>query len=48
MVYHLVCSTLGTSCVDGSVPRRRPVRYVVVVRDRWGASIPLVTAPVAL
>jgi len=43
---HLVCSTLGTSCVDRSVPRRRRVRYVVVVRDRWGASIPLVTAPV--
>jgi hypothetical protein len=43
---HLVCTTLEDSCLDRSVPRRRPVRYVVVVRDRWGASIPFVTAPV--
>jgi hypothetical protein len=41
-----VCSTLGTSCVDRTVPRGRPVRYVVVVRDWWGTSVPLVTAPV--
>jgi hypothetical protein len=44
---HFVCSTLGPSCVDRGVPPGRPVRYVVVVRDRWGASIPLVTAPVS-
>jgi hypothetical protein len=44
---HLVCITLAASCLDRTVPRRRQVRYVVVVRDRWGASIPFVTAPVA-
>jgi hypothetical protein len=44
---HLVCSTLGPSCVDGSAPRGRQVRYVVVVRDWWGTSIPLVTPPAA-
>ncbi len=44
---HLVCRTLRTSCVDRSAPPRRRVRYVVVVRDRWGASIPFVTAPIA-
>jgi hypothetical protein len=43
---HFVCGTLTPSCVDRSVPRGRRVRYVVVVRDSWGASIPLVTAPV--
>ena len=43
---HLVCRTLESSCVDRTVPRGRRVRYVVVVRDWWGASIPLVTAPV--
>jgi hypothetical protein len=43
---HLVCGTLAASCLDRGVPRRQQVRYVVVVRDRWGASIPLVTAPV--
>jgi hypothetical protein len=43
---HLVCTTLEDSCLDRGVPRRRPVRYVVVVRDRWGASIPFVTTPV--
>jgi hypothetical protein len=44
---HLVCITLAASCFDRRVPRRRRVRYVVVVRDRWGASVPFVTAPIA-
>jgi hypothetical protein len=43
---HLVCRTLATRCVDRTVPRGRPARYVVTVRDRWGTSVPYVTAPV--
>ena len=42
----LVCRSLGPRCVDRTAPRGTPVRYVVVVRDRWGTSVPLVTAPV--
>jgi hypothetical protein len=45
---HFVCSTLAATCVDRSVPKGRRVRYVVVVRDRWGSSAPFVTAPVAV
>ncbi len=37
---HLVCSTLGPACVDATAPRGRTVRYVVVLRDRWGSSKP--------
>jgi N,N-dimethylformamidase beta subunit-like, C-terminal len=44
---HLVCDTLRRSCLDRSAPAARQVRYVVVVRDRWGASVPFVTAPAA-
>jgi hypothetical protein len=44
---HLVCRTLRQSCLDRTVPRGRAVRYVVVVRDHWGSSVPLVTQPVA-
>ncbi len=44
---HLVCITLAATCLDRSVPRGRQVRYVVVVRDRWGASTPFVTEPVS-
>lgn len=43
---HLVCRTLADRCVDSGAPRRRLVRYVVVVRDRWTTSVPVVTAPV--
>ncbi len=45
---HLVCRTLRASCVDRSAPRDGRVRYVVVVRDPWGVSIPFVTASVAI
>ena len=44
---HLVCRTLLPSCLDSTAPRGRAVRYVVVVRDPWGSSVPLVTRPVA-
>jgi hypothetical protein len=44
---HLVCTTLLPSCVDSTAPRGRAVRYVVVLRDRWGSSVPVVTQPVA-
>jgi N,N-dimethylformamidase beta subunit-like protein len=44
---HFVCSTLGPACVDATAPRGRTVRYVIVLRDRWGSSKPYVTAPVS-
>jgi hypothetical protein len=43
----LVCTTLLPSCVDRTAPRGISVRYVVVLRDRWGSSVPVVTQPVA-
>jgi hypothetical protein len=43
---HLVCRTHAASCLDRTVPRRKAVRYVVVLRDQWGTSVPFVTAPV--
>jgi hypothetical protein len=43
---HFVCATLAASCLDRSVPRGRTVRYVVVIRDWWGASTPFVTRAV--
>jgi hypothetical protein len=45
---HLVCRTLGARCADRSAPRPGRVRYVVVVRDPWGASTPLVTDAVTV
>jgi hypothetical protein len=43
---HFVCRTLGAGCLDRFAPLRRAVRYVVVVRDRWGASVPYVSRAV--
>jgi hypothetical protein len=45
---HFVCRTLAPTCVDRGPPRGRRVRYVVVVRDRWGSSVPFVTAPLTV
>src|SRR5581483_10197781 len=39
---HLVCRTLASRCLDRTVSRGTPVRYVVAVRDRWGTSVPYV------
>jgi hypothetical protein len=41
----LVCATLQPTCVDRAAPRGQRVRYVLVVRDRWGQSPPFVTPP---
>jgi hypothetical protein len=45
---HFVCRTLAGSCLDRTVPWHKPVRYVVALRDLWGASVPYVTAPVTV
>lgn len=42
----IVCRTAGNRCVDRTRRRGRGGRYVVVLRDRWGSSVPFVTAPV--
>ena len=44
---HFVCATLAPACLDRTVPRGRHVRYVVVISDAWGASVPFVSPPVA-
>ena len=42
----LVCSTPKAACVDSRARRGRKVRYTVVLRDRWRASFPLLSATV--
>jgi len=39
----LVCVTRGAVCLDTRAPRGRAVRYAAVLRDRWRASVPLLS-----
>jgi N,N-dimethylformamidase beta subunit-like, C-terminal len=43
--FRAVCRVLADRCVDRNPPTGR-LRYAIVLRDRWGTSVPLVSAPV--
>ena len=42
----LVCRTAGNRCVDRTSGKGRRGGYEVVLRDRWGSSLPFVTPPI--
>jgi hypothetical protein len=43
----LVCTTKIGTCLDRNASGARDVRYAAIVRDRWRASVPTLSAPLA-